>query len=73
MKKKLNLEEIEVSSFITKINYENIIGASNCCLRDTEAGENCYTFGHFSDCGSTGTDGDPTGMNTVVCTNITCP
>ncbi len=70
MKKKLSLKNIAIKSFVTEIDSKSIIGASGCCLHDSEPGGNCYTYGHESDCGSTGTDDEPTGMNTMMfCSN----
>ena len=69
MKKKLNLENLSIQSFITAINPKEIVGASGCCLNESGPGDNCFTWGHESDCGSTGNTDDPTGernMNTVM-------
>lgn len=60
-RKKLTIEAFSVDSFVTTGNLGQIQGGSNCCLRDTEADYNCYTWGHFSDCGSTGNTDNPTG------------
>lgn len=64
MKKKLNLERISIQSFVTAIDPKEIVGASGCCLNESGPGENnCITWGHASDCGSTGNTDDPTGRN----------
>jgi len=60
-KKKLNLEQLKVNSFVTELQMSQLIGASGCCLHDSEPGGNCYTFGHEGDCGSTGNTDNPTG------------
>lgn len=80
MKKKLSLQNIAVSSFITEIKLDKLIGASGCCLHDSEPGGNCYTYGHEGGCGSTGNTDDPTGgrnMDTIIlCSQSqdpTCP
>ena len=73
MKKRLNLDKISICSFVTEIRTKELMGASNCCLRDTDlGGNNCETFGHLGGCGSTGTNGDPTGMNSAICTAFEC-
>lgn len=69
MTKKLILDKFSVHSFITAIDARHIMGASACCLHDTGPGNNCYTWGHESNCGSTGNTDDPTGgrnMNTMM-------
>ncbi|MGB3465615.1 MAG: hypothetical protein WBA74_10105 [Cyclobacteriaceae bacterium] len=60
-KRKLTIESFAVKSFITTDEMDRIQGGSNCCLRDTDVGMPCYTFGHEGDCGSTGTTDNPTG------------
>lgn len=66
--RKLNLSQLSVKSFITKIDTDSLQGGvSACCmfLNETRDGENCYTYGHDSNCGSTGTTDDTTGQWTT--------
>ena len=64
MKKKLNLEKISIQSFVTAIDPKEIMGASGCCFNESgDDMNNCITWGHAGDCGSTGNTDAPTGRN----------
>jgi len=70
-KTQLTLNELKVKSFITLEKQSQQIGASGCCLRDTDQGlNNCFTFGP---CHSTGSGDDPTGMFTAITNESACP
>ena len=67
--RKLSLNQIKVKSFITKLDADQLHGGvSACCmhLNDTQDGEQCYSYGHNSNCGSTDTTDNPTGGWTTV-------
>ncbi|MEL7145248.1 MAG: pinensin family lanthipeptide [Bacteroidota bacterium] len=64
--RKLNLSQLQVTSFVTKIDPHRIQGGfSECCgvrLYDSDDNaNNCNSFGHVTMCGSTGNTDNTTG------------
>ena len=67
--RKLSLNQLTVTSFITKMDARDLQGGVSACsmhLNETMEGDMCYTYGHDTECGSTGNTDNPTGWTSVV-------